>query len=197
MCNIESNLRPYLTDSEKNRGWEIHDKIKNHPYRISFEPFLMEEYGDLVYKMCDLVGTYVTDSDGNYPFHDYIKTPIKMTWKENAPTEDFYIDIYSNPNIGLLSKSIHAFNGIRWRLATAYKTNKPTEIVKTKFIETTELQLMLFHHLLLDDDITTIKFPSEYGYNTYTTYTLTKNPHFNNWWTDEFWMNNEFYIKEK
>lgn len=29
MCNIESNLRPYLTDSEKKMGWEIHDKIKS------------------------------------------------------------------------------------------------------------------------------------------------------------------------
>lgn len=191
-------MRSELTDDELKRGWELHDAVKNHPYRVSFEPALMEEYGDLVSKMIQMVATYVQDPDGTYPFHDYVTMPIKETWREGSPIEELHIDVYSNPNIGLLNRSVHDYNGIKWSLASRYKSNSAsdmtTEIVKTKFIETTELQLMLFHKLLLGEEITTVKFPSDRGYiNAYTEHTLAKNPHFDNWWTHECWLKDEYY----
>lgn len=187
-------MRSKLTDDELKRGWELHDAVKNHPYRVSFEPALMEEYGDLVSKMIQMVATYVQDPDGTYPFHDYVKTPIKETWREGSPIGDLYIDVYSNPNIGLLNMSVHDYNGLKWSLASSYKTNSFCEVKKRKFIETTELQLMIFHKLLLGEEITTISFPDDRGYgDSHKTYTLAKNPHFDNWWTHECWLNDEYY----
>ena len=193
-----------LNEEELKKGWEIHNKIKNHDFRKQPELYLMDEYEDLIYnKMYVLVSGWrakdiVTNENGEkvyeYSFHNLERRLCNVSWS-NKP-ETISIDVWSNPNMALINDAIHDFNGIRWRLKSVWKSGGDTTVLLGKFIETTELMLMIFHKLLEGEDITEVKYPKDNSIpGTYSFYQYVRNPKFNNNWTYPWFANEGFYVE--
>lgn len=196
-----------LTEEEIKKGWEIHNKIKNHDFRKKPELYLLDEYENLIYnQMYKLVCGYsvkdiVTNENGKkvyeYAFHNLEKKICNVSWAKEP--QRISIDIWSNPNIALINEAIHDHNGIKWRLSSAWRNgdDAKVKILLSKYIETTELMLMVFHKLLEGLEVSEIKYPKDNNVNgTYSYVRFERNPRFNNYWTP-FWANQEgFYVEE-
>jgi len=192
-----------LTEEEIIKGWGIHNKIKNHDFRKCPELYLMEEYEDLIYnKMVGLINGWsvkdiVTNENGEKvyegAFCNLKRELCNVSWSKKP--EMISIEVWSNPNIALINDAVHDFNGIRWSLQSIWKSGGDIKIKLSKFIETTELMLMIFHKLLEGEEITEIKYPRNNNIDgTYTYYKYERNPRFDNYWTQP-WANKEgFYV---
>lgn len=193
-----------LNEEELKKGWEIHNKIKNHDFRKQPELYLMDEYEDLIYNhMYVLVSGWrakdiVTNEKGEkvyeYSFHNLERCLCNVSWSKKPET--ISIDVWSNPNMALINDAIHDFNGIRWRLKSVWKSGGDTTILLGKFIETTELMLMIFHKLLEGEEITEVKYPKDNSIpGTYSFYQYVRNPKFNNNWTYPWAAKEGFYVE--
>lgn len=195
-----------LTEEEIKKGWIIHDKIKNHDFRKCPELYLMEEHEDLIYhQMYDLICGWrvediVTDENGEKKYQKaFVKLERKVcnvSWSKKP--EMISIEVWSNPNIALINDAIHDFNGIRWKLRSIWKSGGDINILLGKFIETSELMLMIFHKLLEGDEITVIKYPRDNSVkNTYSEYQYVRNPKFDNYWTASWAAKEGFYVEDE
>lgn len=190
-----------LTEEEIKKGWQIHNQIKNHDFRKSPELYLLEEYDELISKkMCGLISGWsvediVTNENGEKvhekAFLNSQRKVCNVSW--SSKPEKIWIDVWSNPNIALINYAIHDYNGIRWRLASEWRAGHDIKILLGKYIETTELMLMIFHKLLQGEIISEIKFPRECG-DSYEYVQFIRNPKFNNYWTRDWAAKEGFYV---
>lgn len=192
-----------LTEEEIKKGWIIHDQIKNHDFRKMPEQYLLEEYDDLIkHKLYDFICGWgkkdiVTNKNGEKVYeHSFCKLERKLcniSWS-NKP-EMISIDVWSNPNIALINEAMHDYNGIRWRLASIWRSGGDIKVVLSKYIETTELMLMIFHKLLDGEEISEVKYPKNNGVNgAYSYVKFVRNPRFNNYWTHAWAAKEGFYV---
>lgn len=194
-----------LNEEEIKKGWAIHDQIKNHDFRKTPELYLLEEYDDLfAHKLYDIVCGWgkrdiVTNENGEkvyeYSFCKLERKVCNVSWS-NKP-ESISIEVWSDPNIALINYAIHDYNGIRWRLSSRWKNGGDVKVLLSKYIETTELMLMIFHKLLEGEEVSEVKYPKDNSVDgTYSYVQFVRNPKFDNYWTYP-WANKEgFYVED-
>jgi len=194
-------MRTTLTETEIKEGWNLHNKIKYHDFRKDPQPYLFDEYVEEFKKLFKLFPAYTPDGeyiDENgftrftYPFREGDKKMCNVTW--SSKPQSIYIDRWSIPNIALLSESIHDFNAIVSFLRSSFASKTDYNMLLAKFIEMTEIQLMLVHSLLEGKLVSSVKFPKPYkdGYNEVT---LIQNPLFDGSWTFPCYAEESLYVK--
>ena len=185
-------MRDYLTDDEKEKGWLIHDSIKNHDFRKKPEKYLFEKYNDLIYKMHNLFCGYNKKEN----FHSVERRECIVKWSKYP--QMIAIDLWTIPNIALINEMMHDYNGIKWRLSSKLTSGEDAHILMSKYIEMTELMLMVFHKLLEGDIVSEIKYPTDNNTEDSRTYVcFTKNKMFDNLWTKNYFLNKELYTNKE
>lgn len=179
------------TSEDLEKGRELHDKIKNHPFRLCPQIQHLDEYVKLFDLANNLFGRYVLD----YFDHDTLKNVYKYHTVEKEDRYDgdnkytHYVDIWSNPTIALLDESMHDLRSISMKLKWYWKDDTFRKGYLGSFIETTEIWLQLLHRLIEGVEINEISFPKDkFSYDgkyEYKFYKYVKNPKYNNNWTLE------------
>lgn len=196
-------MRAELTQEEIKKGWILHNKAKNHPFRKDPQLYLLDEYKDILMDMYHLVALYKIESEKTvngkhvtiHMFHDAVSKMLNVPWSKEP--QRVTIDIWSNPGIAIINEAIHDLNAITWTLR--YSWHHVEEIghqeVLGRFIEYTETFLMVFHKLLEGIEVNNVKFPKQTG-DRYTEYIFVQNPRYNNLWTYPFYLKDEIYVTD-
>ena len=169
------------------KGKDLHDRIKSHPFRMCPQIHWLDEYHELFESVNNLFGRYVHDYfDHNTWRTVYKYHAIEKEEKNNndSGTYTHYVDVWSNPTIALMDESMHDFRGIYRNLKVYWKDDCFRKFYLGKYIETSEIVLQLLHSLIDGNIITEISFPQSRGKN-YTFYKYVRNPKYNNNWTLE------------
>lgn len=180
----------------------LHDKIKNHPFRKSFERTLLDEYFDLYDKeLLNIIGRYVYDTyelsnKGIYLYYRYIHD--RWLHYKSKDYKDGYFhyndtaEIWSNPNIALINEAFHDLRGIKWSLKSNWDNDFYRQKYLGKFVETTEKILTILHALINGVEINEMNYPKEHKEGQ-THYKFVKNPLYDNDWTLEKYLHKEWW----
>lgn len=198
-------MREQLTQEEIKQGWLIHDQIKNHPFRKCPELYMFDEYADLIKKMTDfvcgwIVEDIVTNENGEKVYEKAfvnVKRNLlcNVSWA-NEPKR-INIEVWSNPNIAIINDAVHDYNGIKWRLKYRWSKGDDVRVTLGKYIEMSELMLMLFHRLLEGEEIAEVQLPKDDSVEgTHELYKYVRNPKFDNYWTYPWATKEGFYVED-
>ena len=180
----------------------LHDKIKNHPFRKSFERILLDEYFDLYDKeLLNIIGRYVYDTyelsnKGIYLYYRYIRD--RWLHYKSKDYKDGYFhyndtaEIWANPNIALINEAFHDLRGIKWSLKSNWDNDVYRQKYLGKFVETTEKMLTILHALINGVEINEMDYPKEHKEGQ-THYKFVKNPLYDNDWTLEKYLHKEWW----
>lgn len=180
----------------------LHNKIKNHLFRKSFEKELLDEYYEMYRKdLFDIIGEYVYDTyelskEGVYLYYRSVKDRW-LHYKSSDFSDGYWhyrdsAEIWSNPNIALINSAYHDLSGIKWSLKSNWDNNIYKKKYLSKFIETTEKILTILHALIEGVEITEMDFPMEHR-DGEVHYKFVKNPLYDNDWTLEKYLHKEWW----
>ena len=175
----------------------LHDKIKNHEFRINPQKYLLDEYADL-FKLGLLYKYEYKDGEMIYRYHRVVHDRM-LHYKDSHSADGYFhckssAEIYSNPNIALFDYATHDFNAIWWKLRANWGSERYHQDLFQRFTETAEKRLILLHNLINGELITSMSFPLESVFSKKECeYKMVQNPLYDNDWTLEKFLHKEWW----
>lgn len=182
-----------LHDEDLKACRELLAEIDAHPFNTELNVKLLNEYDELIegiHRILERVIRFDLDTSKNvYRYYDYDNFVVeeKDFWSGKITRHYKHVDIWSIPNIGIISSCMHDYRHIKSTLRFRWDDEVDKARLLPLYRKTCETILFVFRELIEGREVCKASIPKErlrlFGEDAVKVFEYARNPKYENNWT--------------